>query len=204
MKKDYVAYTVVGVVMGLVLGFLVANWTQQGPSQAVAGPKDEAASVNSSNSPQLPPGHPDISAGQGGQAKQLPAGHPDTGAAGGEAGSATAQPAAASASTELPSLDPLPAGVKEERAEQKYKNVQVLTGVPADRWMNIMFAFKASLGVDCTFCHVKDQWDKDDKQTKQIARKMIKMTRDINSQYVGGIGRVSCFTCHRGQQKPPS
>src|SRR5215471_6587402 len=133
MKKDYVAYSIIGVVMGLVLGFLVANWTQQGPSQSVAAKRDEAASVNSSNSPQLPAGHPDISGGQAGQAKQLPAGHPDVGASaggGGEAGSAT-QPAAASAPTELPSLDPLPASVKEERAEQKYKNVQVLTGVPA-------------------------------------------------------------------------
>ena len=184
MKKEYVTYTVIGVVTGLVLGFLVANWTEKGPNQAVPTRKDEVASVNSSNSPQLPAGHPEI------------------GSTAGEPGPA-AQPAAASA-TELPSLDPLPPASKEQRAEQKYKNVQVLTGLPADRWMNIMFAFKASLGVDCTFCHVKDQWDKDDKQTKQIARKMIKMTRDINNQYVGGIGRVSCFTCHRGQQKPPS
>jgi|SRR5215470_10011636 len=203
MKKEHVTYAVIGVVAGLVLGFLVANWTESGPAQAIATKKDEVASVNSSNSPQLPAGHPDISGAQGGAAKQLPAGHPDIGGSGGDTGPA-AQPVAASASTELPSLEPLPAASKEERAEQKYKNIQVLKGVPSDRWMPIMFAFKASLGVDCTFCHVKDQWDKDDKPTKDIARKMIKMTRDINNQYVGGIGRVSCFTCHRGQQRPPS
>src|SRR5215472_14315549 len=115
MKKDYVTYGVIGVVAGLVLGFLVANWTERGPNQAVAARKDEVASVNSSNSPQLPAGHPDISGAQGGPAKQLPAGHPDIGGSGGETGPAS-QPAAASASTELPSLEPLPAASKEERA----------------------------------------------------------------------------------------
>jgi hypothetical protein len=137
----------------------------------------------------------------------LPAGHPDVGASGQPGASSSGQPSDATAtgqpagSTELPSLEPLPAGSKEERAEQKYKNIQVLKGVPSERWMPIMFAFKNSLGVDCTFCHTKDQWDKDDKDNKQIARKMIKMVKDINGQ-LGGIGKVSCFTCHRGQQRP--
>ncbi|HEX8185220.1 MAG TPA: c-type cytochrome, partial [Blastocatellia bacterium] len=116
---------------------------------------------------------------------------------------AEATPAAAAGeTTELPSLDPLPAGSKEKRVEQDKKNIQVLKGIPADRLTPIMFAFKNSLGVDCTYCHVKDQFEKDDKPAKQIARKMINITREANAK-LGGAGRVTCFTCHRGQPRPP-
>jgi hypothetical protein len=90
---------------------------------------------------------------------------------------------------------------KEERTEQKYKNIQALKGLPADRLTKIMFAFKDSLGVDCTYCHIKDQFEKDDKPTKQMARKMIGIVRDSNAKL--GSARVSCFTCHRGQARPP-
>ena len=102
---------------------------------------------------------------------------------------------------ELPSLDSLAAGSKEERAEQKYKNIQLLRGIPSDRLMKVMFAFKSSLGVDCTYCHIKDQFEKDDKPTKQTARKMIQLVRDTNGK-LGTTGRVTCFTCHRGQTRP--
>src|SRR5215472_17653729 len=210
MSKDDVMFAVAGVALGVILGFIIANSTTRAQTEARISQRETQASVNSSSGPELPPNHPNVGSRAQGSGGQLPADHPPIGASGqpgsapsGQPGDSTAggQP---TASTELPSLEPLPATSKEERAEQKYKNIQVLKGVPSDRWMPIMFAFKASLGVDCTFCHVKDQWDKDDKPTKDIARKMIKMTRDINNQYVGGIGRVSCFTCHRGQQKPPS
>jgi hypothetical protein len=193
MNREHVAYGVVGTALGLVLGFMVANWTSAGmPMQTAKTTGPANVSVNSAGGPQLPPGHPDI-----GPAQSLPAGHPDI--------SSGAGASAADANlVELPSLDPLPTGSKQERAEHKYKNIQVLKGIPADRLMSVMFAFKSSLGVDCTYCHIKDQWEKDDKQTKQIARKMIQMTRDINNQYVGGIGRVTCMTCHRGQPRPLS
>jgi hypothetical protein len=35
-----------------------------------------------------------------------------------------------------------------------------------------------------------------------MARKMIGITRDANAK-LGGAARVSCFTCHRGQPRPP-
>ncbi len=200
MNRQYVAYGVVGVIIGLFLGFTVANMTYTSGGATQAAKKADSASVNTGRDTQLPPNHPDINSAEAkpGSAGPLPADHPDI----------SASPAAATlaaATVELPSLEPLPPSSKEERTEHKYKNVQVLTGLPADRLEKIMFAFKAALGVDdCTFCHVKDQWEKDDKQNKLIARKMIKMTRDVNNNYVGGIGHVSCFTCHRGQQRPPS
>ena len=199
MNRQDVAYGVIGVMLGLVLGFFVANASYTQSSITQAAKKAESASVNTGRDTQLPANHPDISGAEAnpGSAGPLPADHPDI------SGGATAA-IPASAPVELPSLDPLPASSKEERTEHKYKNIQVLRGLPAERLEKVMFAFKAALGVeDCTFCHVKDQWEKDDKQNKQIARKMIKMTRDLNNIYVGGIGRVSCFTCHRGQQRPP-
>jgi hypothetical protein len=208
MSKDDVMFSVAGIALGVILGFIIANSTTRSITEVKLGQRDAQASVNSSNGPELPPGHPNVGGGtQTSGAQQLPAGHPDIGSDGQPGGSTSSQPGGpagageTASTTELPSLEPLPAASKEERAEQKYKNIQVLKGVPAERWMPIMFAFKGSLGVECTFCHVKDQWDKDDKENKQVARKMIKMVKDINGQ-LGGVGKVSCFTCHRGQERP--
>lgn|SRR5437868_2181665 len=205
MNKQYVAYGIVGVLIGLFLGFTVANMSYTPGSSTQAARKGETESVNNGRDSQLPANHPDINSAEPkpDSAGPLPADHPpvtgDSSGAGAGSGAV-----ATSAPSELPSLDPLPSSSKEKRTEQEYKNIQLLSGLPAERLMKVMFAFKDSLGVDCTFCHVKDQWEKDDKQNKQTARKMIKMTRDLNNIYVGGIGRVSCFTCHRGQQRPPA
>jgi len=199
MNKEYVSYGIIGIVAGLVLGFIVGNWTAPAGGaapQAAPGAESKAASVNSSNSGQaLPPGHPPIDSGQTIPAPPLPSG----------AGGAPSAPMAAQAgeSTELPSLDPLASSSKEERAEQKYKNIQLLRGIPSERLTKIMFAFKASLGVDCTYCHIKDQFEKDDKPQKQTARKMIQLVRDTNAK-LGSMTRVTCFTCHRGQIRPAS
>ena len=202
MKSEYVSYGIMGVVAGLVLGFIIAN--QLSPGVGAVAPQSASneakpASVNSSNSGQaLPPGHPPLDSGQTIPAPPLPGG------ASGAAGAASPPPAAqAGESAELPSLDPLPPGSKEERAEQKYKNIQLLKGIPSDRLTKIMFAFKASLGVDCTYCHIKDQFEKDDKPQKQTARKMIQLVRDTNAK-LGSTTRVTCFTCHRGQIRPAS
>lgn len=205
MKKEYVSYIVygiIGIVVGLIPGFFVANWTYTGPSanqQTTAQGAQASASVNTGGPTQeLPANHPPITSGETIPAPPLPSAP----ATGGETTPSTAPGAQAGETTELPSLDPLPAGSKEKRVEQAQKNIQVLKGLPADRLTPIMFAFKAALGVDCTYCHIKDQWEKDDKPAKQIARKMIGMTRDANAK-LGGASRVTCYTCHRGQARPP-
>lgn len=200
MNKEYISYGIIGIIVGLVLGFIVGNWS--GPSgiatsQATPGSETKAASVNSSNTGQaLPPGHPPLDSGQTIPAPPLPAGA--TGASEAATAPAAAQPGE---QTELPSLDPLPSSSKEERAEEKYKNIQLLRGIPSERLTKIMFSFKASLGVDCTYCHIKDQFEKDDKPAKQTGRRMIQLVRDINAK-LGGVARVTCFTCHRGQTRP--
>jgi len=201
MKKEYISFGVIGIAVGLIFGFFVGNWTYKGPTaaQQTAAQGDQAsASVNSGGPNQdLPANHPPITEGQTIPAPPLPS----TPAPSETTGSA-ASAAPPGEVAELPSLDPLPAGSKEKRVEQDKKNIQVLKGLPADRLTPIMFAFKTALGVDCTYCHVKDQWEKDDKPAKQVARKMIGMTRDANAK-LGSAGRVTCFTCHRGQPRPP-
>ncbi len=202
MNKEYVSYGIIGIVAGLVLGFIIGNFVSSSSGaaqQAAPGAESKAASVNSSNGGQaLPPGHPPIDSGQTIPAPPLPSG------ATGAPDAATASPAAqAGESAQLPSLDPLPASSKEERAEQKYKNIQLLRGIPSERLTKIMFSFKASLGVDCTYCHIKDEFEKDDKPQKQTARKMIQLVRDTNAK-LGSMTRVTCFTCHRGQTRPAS
>ncbi|HJZ69206.1 MAG TPA: photosynthetic reaction center cytochrome c subunit family protein [Blastocatellia bacterium] len=197
MNKEYISYGIVGIVAGLVLGFIVANSVGSAgggaaPPSSAASSEPKAASVNSSNTGQaLPPNHPPIDSGQTIPAPPLPSTGTDTMGSASQTGT----------SAELPSLDPLPASSKEERAEQKYKNIQLLRGIPSERLLKVMFAFKSSLGVDCTYCHIKDQFEKDDKPQKQTARKMIQLVRDTNAK-LGSVGRVTCFTCHRGQTRP--
>src|SRR4249919_1479365 len=58
---------------------------------------------------------------------------------------------------------------------QPPKNIQVLKDVPPDQINLTMQYIAASLGVQCNYCHVQGQNDSDDKETKKIAREMMKM-----------------------------
>jgi photosynthetic reaction center cytochrome c subunit len=87
-------------------------------------------------------------------------------------------------------------------SEQVYKNIQVLKGVPADQFIPAMQFIAASLGVQCDFCHIENAFDKDDKETKQTARKMMRMMFTINKDNFDGHQEITCFACHRGARKP--
>jgi photosynthetic reaction center cytochrome c subunit len=87
-------------------------------------------------------------------------------------------------------------------AEQQFKNIQVLKNIPADRLIPSMQFITASLGVDCEFCHVERQMEKDDKKAKQTARKMISMMLGIDKTSFEGELEVTCYTCHRGSPHP--
>jgi hypothetical protein len=92
-------------------------------------------------------------------------------------------------------------------SEEVFKNVQVLKGIPVNQFMETMGFFSASLGADCTFCHVAESggsWDKyaDDNAHKQTARRMARMVADINRTLFGGRMVVTCYTCHRGGNRP--
>jgi hypothetical protein len=89
-------------------------------------------------------------------------------------------------------------GQQEKPAEQVYKNIQVLTGLPASELDGVMLFMSASMGVGCTHCHT-NPWDRDEKTAKTATRRMIVMTRAINKENFSGNPAITCYTCHRGQ-----
>lgn len=105
-----------------------------------------------------------------------------------------------------PSQTPAMAGTQEKTVEQARKNIKVLTGMPDSQLIPAMNFMSASLGVRCNFCHVNNngQWDftSDEKEEKQVARKMITMTIGLNKASFRGNPDVNCYTCHRGRNQP--
>src|SRR5512132_573953 len=93
---------------------------------------------------------------------------------------------------------------QQQTAAQRFKNIQIFKGVPASQLEPTMAFISGSLGVRCSYCHVQNQFDKDDKPTKLAARRMIQMDFDINKGSFNGQGAVSCYTCHRGKPTPIS
>ena len=89
-----------------------------------------------------------------------------------------------------------------KKAEEEFKNIQVLKGIPADQLFPSMQFITASLGVECDFCHVHDAFEKDDKKPKEIARKMMEMMFAINKDNFEGHREVTCYSCHRGNANP--
>ena len=102
------------------------------------------------------------------------------------------------------------AGQENKPAEEVFKNIQMLKGMPAGRLLRVMeLGYARSLGVNCTHCHVADAWEKEDKPTKQIARDMNAMVAVINNDQLKKIKNlkgpnsiINCTTCHRGQTRP--
>jgi hypothetical protein len=81
----------------------------------------------------------------------------------------------------------------------------------------VMRGFTGALGVRCTYCHVGREgapldslnFASDDKETKEIARGMMRMVRAINGDLLPDIAQlgdermqVGCMTCHRGAPRP--
>ena len=93
---------------------------------------------------------------------------------------------------------------QQQTAEQRYKNIQIFKGFPATQLEPTMAFVSGSLGVRCSYCHVANQFDKDDKPTKLAARRMMQMVFAINKRNFNGEGAVSCYTCHRGKPTPVS
>jgi hypothetical protein len=95
-------------------------------------------------------------------------------------------------------------------ASQVFKNITMLTDVPAGRLLAIMnIGYGKSLGVSCTHCHTPGAWELEDRTQKQTARDMAAMAARINNELLKNIPNlkgpdavVNCTTCHRGQVKP--
>lgn len=102
------------------------------------------------------------------------------------------------------------AGHDSEPASQVFNNIQVMKTASAGQLLDAMNAFGNALGVNCTFCHVADQWESDDRPAKKTARMMLGMVAVINTEQLsklppnrnGQTPRVTCTTCHRGYGSP--
>lgn len=79
------------------------------------------------------------------------------------------------------------------------KNLQILKDAAAIR--PTMASFTAGLGVQCNFCHAPDR-SSDENPHKGVARKMMVMLNEVNAKFPAGDARVTCYTCHRGENVP--
>ncbi len=100
-----------------------------------------------------------------------------------------------------------PAEQKPQLSEEAFKNVRVLKGIPVKEFMGTMGFFSASLAFNCTDCHggaSASDWANYaiDTPLKNRARQMIAMVKSINDANFGGRPFVTCYTCHRGSQRP--
>ena len=100
-----------------------------------------------------------------------------------------------------------PAPGTPQLAEQVFKNVQVLRGIPVDEFMDTMGMFSAATGLNCAHCHAIDNgggWEGYATETplKQTARRMVRMVAAINKDNFGSTRTITCNTCHRGDQRP--
>ena len=96
---------------------------------------------------------------------------------------------------------------KPQMAEEAFKNVTALKGIPVDEFMDTMGMISAALGLNCLDCHTPDSdqaWTRFaiDTPMKVTSRKMIQMVAAINKDNFAGVRNVTCWTCHRGDLKP--
>lgn len=91
-------------------------------------------------------------------------------------------------------------------AEDVFKNIQVLKGIPVREFMNTMGFFSAATNLNCVDCHSPQSEDLAgyaiDTPRKQTARRMVLMVNQINQANFGGRKMVTCYTCHRANDRP--
>ena len=100
-----------------------------------------------------------------------------------------------------------PTEQRPQLSEEAFKNVRVLRGIPVREFMGTMGFFSASLSLNCTDCHggaSASDWANyaTDTPLKNRARQMMAMVKAINDANFGGRPFVTCYTCHRGSQRP--
>ena len=95
---------------------------------------------------------------------------------------------------------------KPQLAEEAFKNIQVLRGIPVDDFLGTMGIMSAALGFDCSECHTGAGTDRVDwaydTPRKVISRRMVKMVTTINHDNFSGRQMVTCWSCHRGRDRP--
>jgi photosynthetic reaction center cytochrome c subunit len=101
-------------------------------------------------------------------------------------------------------------GVLVKNDTENYKNVQVLGDLDTAQFVRLMNAISTWVApqegdnAGCAYCHNLENMASDEVYTKVVARRMIQMTRAINTQYKSHVAEtgVTCYTCHRGNAVP--
>jgi len=104
------------------------------------------------------------------------------------------------------------------KASETYQNVKVLGDLSTEEFNYTMAAITNWIAPDdgtvknggCNYCHNPANMASDEIYTKVVARKMLAMTRNINTTWRphfqasanGANAGVTCWTCHRGQPVP--
>ncbi|MEO7939416.1 MAG: photosynthetic reaction center cytochrome PufC, partial [Burkholderiaceae bacterium] len=99
-------------------------------------------------------------------------------------------------------IAPVPAIPGGPTAGQTYQNVKVLKDVGVGEFTRLMVAMTAWVAPQqgCTYCHEATNFASDALYTKVVSRRMLEMTRHINSDWKTHVAEtgVTCYTCHRG------
>lgn len=97
------------------------------------------------------------------------------------------------------------AGAGGPAASAVYRNVRVLGGASKAEFDRTMVALTAwvSPGQGCSYCHQGNDYAAETPR-KEIARRMIAMTRTINANWTDHVGTagVTCYSCHAGRNIP--
>ena len=103
-----------------------------------------------------------------------------------------------------PPYDPPPPGGRPAR--EAFQNVQVLGDVSEDQFTYTMASITQWIAPEqgCNYCHNPANMASDELYTKKVARRMLQMTRAINTGWASHVKQtgVTCYTCHRGQAIP--
>ena len=90
--------------------------------------------------------------------------------------------------------------------DEVFKNVQALKGISVDDFLLTMGIMSAAVGSDCVGCHPSAGTDHVDwaldTPRKRTARRMVQMVTTLNRDNFGGRQVVTCWTCHRGRDRP--
>jgi hypothetical protein len=116
---------------------------------------------------------------------------------------------------DAPAGAPPAQGQRPRGPRPKPTNLKVLpTTLSGDDVVKIMRGFEGDLGVECEFCHARNETTKrndfpsDANPRKETARAMIRMTDDLNTKYLAQLTKretkdpITCGTCHRGMSHP--
>jgi len=109
-------------------------------------------------------------------------------------------------------------GLSAAKTGTQFENLKVLPKDISSKDLQGIMAddFEDGLGVSCGFCHASAagghglDFVSDAKPEKEIARRMIRMTLDLNKEYfkvhkprIGSNAlTITCATCHKGEPFP--